>query len=502
MAADLGPGLIREVAAGRGLRLAPGLAREVDRRCRQARAVLREGAPVYGVNTGMGLLSGVRLTAAQQRAHQRNLLLARATGGPPWLDEADARALVAVRLRTFLAGDSGVSAALCQRLAGMLGAGLAPAVPRTGAGCAGEIVPLAHAFGPLCGIGRVLAPGRGTRPAGDALREHGLREFSLGPREGHALLAGVPGATALAIMRLADARALAARMEAAAALSIVAANASRDPYRAECGRGDRLLGQVLARLRQATGEQAAPAELQAPVSFRVAGPVLAHLHRSAAALASAVGRALSGVSDSPAFLGGTFTGTAGFHGLDLAAHCDQLTAALAHAAEVSAARAHRLLDTRVTGLPPQLAARPGPDTGLVTVHKRAAGEVHALRRLAQPSTVGLIETSGGQEDVQSFGWEAAESLRQAIRHGHAVTSCELLTAYRAITMSPRPVPPGCRPLFGALAEVIGPVEADRPFGEDLERLIAAALGRAAGASLGRRGGVWASTSRSGRRGIV
>ena len=117
---------------------------------------------------------------------------------------------------------------------------------------------------------------------------------------------------------------------------------------------------------------------------------------------------------------------------------------------MSAARIHRLLDTRVTGLPAQLAARPGPDTGLVTVHKRAAGEVHALRRLALPATVGLIETSGGQEDVQSFGWEAAESLRQAIRHGHAVTSCELLTAYRAVTLSPHLVPPGCRALMDSL----------------------------------------------------
>jgi histidine ammonia-lyase len=448
------------------------LAREVDRRCRQARAVLREGRPVYGVNTGMGALSGVRLTEAEQREHQRNLLLARATGGPPWLEEADARALIAVRLRTFLSGDAGVSAALCQRLAGVLDAGLIPAVPRTGVGCAGEIVPLAHAFGPLCGIGRVLAPGGGTRPARDALRQHGLPEFDLGPREGHALLAGVPGATALAIGRLAGARALAARMEAAAALSIVAASASRDPYRAECARGDPLLGQVLARLRRAAGEPAVTAALQAPVSFRVAGPVLAHLRRSCNGLAGAVGRALSGVTDSPAFLGGTFAGTAGFHGLDLAAHCDQLTAALAHAAEVSAARIHRLLDTRVTGLPAQLAARPGPDTGLVTVHKRAAGEVHALRRLAVPATIGLIETSGGQEDVQSFGWEAAESLRQAIRHGHAVAACELLTGYRAVTLSPHPVPPGCRPLMDSLTGVIGPIEADRPFGEDIERLVA------------------------------
>ena len=52
------------------------------------------------------------------------------------------------------------------------------------------------------------------------------------------------------------------------------------------------------------------------------------------------------------------------------------------------------------------------------------------RRLAVPASVGLIETSGGQEDVQSFSWESAEALRGALRHAHVVAACELLTAYQ------------------------------------------------------------------------
>jgi histidine ammonia-lyase len=464
------------VAAGQPVAIAPGLAAEVRRRCDEARAVLRDGGPVYGVNTGMGALVGVRLTEAEQRAHQRNLMLARATGGPPWLDAADTRALIAVRLRTFLSGDSGVSAELCQRLVDLLGAGILPAVPRTGAGCAGEIIPLAHAFGPLAGIGRVLTPEGGTRPAAGALGEHGLAEFEFGPREGHALLAGVPGATALSLRRGAEAATLAALMEAAAALSITAVRASRDPYRAAAARGDDVLGQVLGRLRAAIGAEPEPRSLQAPVSFRVVGPVLAHVHRAMAALAAAADRALAGVTDSPAFLDGAFAGTAGFHGIDLAAHCDQLTAALAHAAEVSAARCHRLLDTRVTGLPAQLAGRPGPETGMVTVHKRAAGETHALRRLALATPVGLIETSGGQEDVQSFAWEAAENLRAALRHARVVTACELLMAYQAHALSDHPPPAACRPLLDRLAGALGegPLT-DRPFGEEIERLLTFAV---------------------------
>lgn len=471
-AADLGPAAIRQVASGGAVRIAPGLLAQVQRQCDQAREVLRHGQPVYGVNTGMGALSGVRLTEAQQRSHQRNLMLARAAGGPPWLDAADARAIMAVRLRTFLSGDAGVSAGLCQQLADFLGAGIVPAVPRTGSGSAGEILLLAHAFGPLTGLGQVLAPGGGTVPASQQLREHGLAEFALGPKEGIALLAGVPCATAMCVRRGGQAVGLAALMEAAAALSIVAAGASRDPYAAECGRADDILAGVLSRLRGLAGDNPAPRSLQAPVSFRVAGPVLTQLLRATGGLAAAAGRALDGVTDSPAFLGGAFIGTAGFHGIDLAAHLDQLTAALAHAAEVSAARIHRLLDPRVTGLPAQLAARPGPDAGLVAVHKRAAGEVHALRRLASSTSVGLIETSGGQEDVQSFAWEAAETLRGALHHCHVVTACELLTAYHAAALSGQQVPAGCRGLQARLAALIGPIGGDRQFGPDIERIMA------------------------------
>jgi histidine ammonia-lyase len=319
-------------------------------------------------------------------------------------------------------------------------------------------------------------PGAGTVPAAEALRSRGLAPFALGPREGHALLAGVPGVTALALRRLADARALESVMEAAAALSIAAAGATRDPYAAASARGDLVMADVLGRLRAAIGDDPEPRALQAPVSFRVVGPVLGHVLRTCDALESAVGRALSGVTDSPAFMDGKFMGTAGFHGIDLGAHCDQLTAALAHAAEVATARVHRLLDARVTGLPAQLAARPGPDTGLVTVHKRAAGEVHALRRLAVPASIGLIETSGGQEDVQSFAWESAEALRGALRHAHVVTACELLTAFQACSISQRPAPAGCRPTLGRLAEIIAPIEADRPFGEDVEAVLREGLG--------------------------
>ena len=212
-------GLIRAVAAGQAVRIGPELLTTVRRQRARATRALADGRLVYGVNTGMGALSSVRLTEQQQRSHQRNLLLARATGGPPWLTAPEARAVLAVRLLTFLSGDAAVSGELCQRLAEFLNRGLVPAVPRTGAGAAGEIMQLAHAFGPLAGIGQVLGPDGTPVPAGQALREAGLGEFTLGPKEGIALIQGVPGATGLSALRLGEAAGLAALMEASAGLS-------------------------------------------------------------------------------------------------------------------------------------------------------------------------------------------------------------------------------------------------------------------------------------------
>lgn len=151
--------LIRAIDAGQAVRVEPALLDAVRQRREKALAALRDGRLVYGVNTGMGKLSTVRLTEEQQWSHQRNLLLARAVGGPPWLDVAEARSVLAVRLVTFLSADAAVSAELCQRLADFLNDGIVPAVPRTGAGAAGEITHLAHAFGPW---GAIAACGSAT----------------------------------------------------------------------------------------------------------------------------------------------------------------------------------------------------------------------------------------------------------------------------------------------------------------------------------------------------
>ena len=397
----------------------------------------------------MGWLASVDLDPAAQEGHQRNLLLGRAVGGPPWLEAAETRALLVARLGNLLSGHAGVGPALCRFLVDRVNDGFVPAVPRGGAGCAGEVIPLAHAFQTLTGAGLVLRPDGSAQEAAAALAERGALPYRLKAKEGIALLAGSPLATALALARLRSAERLAAQLLASAAAAIDALAAPLDPYDEAVGRlaGDPLLEEVLADLRRApaaeagrrgSGTEAGPAgrpgaapRPQAPVSFRVAPQVLAQLRRTLGRLDEDVRRALVAVTDSPAVVGGRVVAGGGFHAVGLAAGMDAAALALVQAAELAGQRLHRLLDSRFSGLPDQLSPDPGPVTGLVVVHKRAVGALHEARRLAVPASAGQADTSLGQEDAASFAPEAAEQLRRVEQLTREVVACELLAARQA-----------------------------------------------------------------------
>jgi histidine ammonia-lyase len=438
---------VLRVADGEDLALDDALLASLDAARSEVLAALEGSGPVYGVTTGMGLLSHVAVGSGDQRGYQDDLMLARAVGAEPWLDPRTTRAVIAVRLRTLLDPEVGTSPALARALVGLLDRDDVR-VPSRGNGAAGEIIPLAH--------------------LGLALRA----SYSFGVKEGVAFLQGVPVATARAVLLAADARLLAAQALVAAAGTVALARAPRDPYEAALARGDDLLRRVHAVLRDLVGDEDAPRMLQAPVSFRVAGPATAALLRAVDALDAAVARALTGVTTSPALVAGRFLGTAGFDGFDLASAIDGVRLAALHAAEVGTARLHRLLDPRVTALPPQLSAEPGRQAGLVTVHKRAVGLVHETQVSAAPASIGTMETSAGQEDVQSFGLHAAAELDRTLAVLRDVTACELLALHQARLLDHTP-PRGSERLQMVLhkaSERVSRDANDRPFGADVSTI--------------------------------
>ncbi|MGW5700360.1 aromatic amino acid lyase [Amycolatopsis japonica] len=420
--------------------------------------------PVYGVNTGMGRFAGVAAPASN--AHQRNLLIGRAVGGPPWLSADEVRWLLLVRLRDLLALEAGASPELVTFLVDRLNEGFTPAVPRTGLGSAGEIIPLAHAFQTFLGVGTVLVDGVET-PASEVLAE----PYEPDLKEAATLIQGSPLAETLAVFGRAEALQVVGLQTLAAAIAIDVLGAPQGVYRPALAGGDQVLRSVLRGVSGLIRGAVERPVVQAPVSVRAAPRALAHLTRVAAELDEVLGRSMP--TDSPVFLDGEFVSTTGFHAVELGLRMDAVTAALVHLGEVSVQRTHRLLDERFSGLPAQLAVEPGPQAGLVPLHKRAVGELHALRRLATPATLGSVDTSGGQEDVQAFAWAAGNQLRDACARMFAITACELITGSQARWLASGDGAPELRATYERLRELVPPVEEDRALGPAVTTVVSA-----------------------------
>src|SRR5215471_13533982 len=179
-----------------------------------------EDQKVYGVTTGFGHLSRVRIPHDQLQDLQHNLLRSHAAGVGEPLSEEVTRAMMLLLAASLARGNSGARTAVVQLLLGMLNARIYPIIPSRGSvGSSGDLAPLAHLGLTLIGEGEVLF--EGEHCAGEeALQRVGLAPLHLQAKEGLALINGTHLMEAIAILALADARILLRAAEVACAMSI------------------------------------------------------------------------------------------------------------------------------------------------------------------------------------------------------------------------------------------------------------------------------------------
>jgi histidine ammonia-lyase len=107
--------------------------------------ILAAGETVYGVNTGFGKLSDVRIAPDKLAELKVNLVRSHAGGVGNPLSEAESRAMLLLRANVLAKGFSGVRPVLLELLVALLNAGVHPVVPEKGSvGASGDLAPLAH----------------------------------------------------------------------------------------------------------------------------------------------------------------------------------------------------------------------------------------------------------------------------------------------------------------------------------------------------------------------
>src|SRR6266487_6441122 len=122
--------------------------------------IVERDAVVYGVNTGFGKLSDVRIPQTELRQLQLNLVRSHACGIGNPLSEPEARAMMVLRANVLALGFSGIRFEVIELLCEMLNRRVCPVVPEKGSvGASGDLAPLAHLALSLIGEGEAIFGG-------------------------------------------------------------------------------------------------------------------------------------------------------------------------------------------------------------------------------------------------------------------------------------------------------------------------------------------------------
>jgi len=471
---------IREVAAGRArIELAPAALERVER----ARALVDRTAagdvPTYGINTGFGTLSEVRIDRKDLRTLQRNLLVSHAAGVGQPLPLAEARALLLLRANVLAKGHSGVRPRTLQLALEMLNRDVVPVVPERGSvGASGDLAPLAHLALVLIGEGEAFWKGE-RLPGAEALRRAGLEPVVLEAKEGLTLVNGTQAMTAVGTLTLLRAEALAEVADLAGAMTVEGLLGSHRPFQ-----------ELIQAVRPHPGQQAVAAHLRAlladseiveshrdcskvqdPYSLRCMPQVHGAARDGLSYVRGVLAVEANSATDNPLVFPAEDQIVSGgnFHGQPVSLALDVLAIACTQLSAISERRVEQLVNPALSGLPPFLAKNSGLNSGFMIAQVTSAALVAESRVLSHPASVDSIPSSAGREDHVSMGMTAALKARQVAEFTRSCLAVELLVAAQALDFR-QPLRPG-RGVAAAhrlLRESVPTLEVDREIHRDIE----------------------------------
>lgn len=450
-------------------------------------AIVASGAAVYGITTGFGKMSDVRIPGEKLAELQVNLVRSHATGVGPLLSRREVRAMMLLRANVLAAGHSGARPALADLLIGMLNADLWAPVPEQGSvGASGDLAPLAALARSLIGEGD-LFHGDKRMPAAAALAAAGLEPATLESKEGLALINGTQAHTAVTALAALDAFTLWDTAQVAGAMTLDALLGTPVAFddRIHAARGQVGQREAAERLRLLLEGSAIreshrtnDPRVQDAYALRcmpqVHGPALDAIRFAEGLLA----REVNAATDNPlVFDDGTLLSGGNFHGQAGALAADVLAIALTNLATISERRTDRLVHPDLNeGLPPFLAHEPGLHSGFMMAQVAAAALASECKPLAHPASVDTIPTDGGKEDVVPMAMGAALKLRRIVHNVTHVLAIELMCGAQGIE-GRRPLRSSAR-IEDAVARIrrlVPPLEADRALTDDITTLADAIL---------------------------
>ncbi|MES2962787.1 MAG: histidine ammonia-lyase [Bdellovibrionota bacterium] len=437
---------------------------------------------IYGVNTGFGAFSSVRISDAEIDQLQRNLIRSHSCGiGEPFTIP-ETRAIMYLRANCLANGLSGIRPLVVDKILEFLNADIIPVIPQQGSvGASGDLAPLSHLALAVIGEGTAWNDGKAV-PVSKVLTAKGIKPLDLKAKEGLSMINGCQVMTAVGLLNAFEARRLAWMTDLAGAMTLEAMQGSRsafDPLIAKA-RPHHGEGETARNLMKLLGPTSPIAEshrdcgrVQDAYSLRcmpaVHGAAKSTLRRGIETLEIEANSA----TDNPLVFAddGKILSCGNFHGEPAAFVLDFMGIAVSAMASISECRIEKLINPAMSGLPAFLAPHGGLNSGHMIVQVAAASLVSENKILAHPASVDSIPTSADKEDHVSMGTIAARKFGQIVRNAENIVAMEFLSASQAIDLLKPLEPAGAvKPAHDVIRTKVPFAKEDRVFSIDIEAI--------------------------------
>ncbi|MBW2311133.1 MAG: histidine ammonia-lyase [Deltaproteobacteria bacterium] len=461
------------------------LARESEERLINTRKLVEQWVEqeriIYGVTTGFGALSDVKISREETRQLQENILMSHAAGVGDILDEETVRAVTALRIKDLARGHSGIRPETVYQLIELLNRGIYPVVPEQGSvGASGDLAPLAHLSLVLIGQGEAFY--KGKRMSGlEALRDSGLEPLELEAGEGLALVNGTQMMTAIGGLSVYDSTRLSKMTDIVAAMSLEVLMGTRTEFDPRIHQVRPHPGQIAAadnmeritRNSEIITSHKDCSRIQDAYTLRCSPQVHGASKDAVAYAKKVIETEMNSSTNNPLIFSGSeeFLLGGNFHGQPVALAMDFLSIGLSELANISERRIERLVNPQLSGLPAFLVSDGGLNSGFMLAQYTAASLVSENKALCHPASVDSIPTSANKEDHVSMGSISARKCREVLKNTEHVIAIELLCGAQAMDLFTN-IKPGEGTLiaYKIIRDAVPHLEKDRILSKDIETL--------------------------------
>ena len=436
---------------------------------------LARGNVAYGVDTGIGSLSGRTVRLDDLQGLQLNLVRSHSAGvGDPMPPEV-VRAAMLIRTNSLLNGNSAARPDVAEQLVRMLNKSVTPHVPRFGSlGASGDLVPSAHMALTMIGEGKAYYRGRLMESA-KALSAASMKPLVLQAKEGLSLINGTCFTTAFGTVAVHRGKLLLEAANSSVALTAEALRACSQSF------DERLIGlkknpgqeYVARRLREnLKGSRRVRQEPipQDPYSIRCTPQVHGSLKEALDFAERITVGEMNSVSDNPVFFeDGTVLHGGNFHAQSVAMSLDLLSIAMSYLGVMSLARINLLL-TRTPKETKFMARRPGLESGLLILQYTATALTADNATQIYPQSAYPANVSEGVEDHASHGVNAGMKAMAVVANVSRILAIELICASNALRPDHDGMSAHSRRVCASVRGQSPLLSGDRSLAEDIERL--------------------------------